>query len=140
LKDSYIVKAHHTNLREIYIFTVPVFLACTFLAFLIDADMILVKHFFSPDIAGQYAAAGILAKIVVGIALASAGVMFPTIVEYCSNGFTQKARQALKNTLGLTLCLGAVLTLIIALFPGFVSRLFFGTQYNIDYMLQSHCS
>jgi O-antigen/teichoic acid export membrane protein len=135
LKDNYIVKSHHTEMKDIYIFAIPVFLACIFLALLMNADMVLVKHFFDPQIAGQYAAAGALAKLIVGIAIASAGVMFPKIVEHYSNGYASKAVETLRNTLKMTLCIGTIMTLAMASFPGTVSRLIFGPQYVIDYML-----
>ena len=135
LRKIYISKPHRINLKEIYKFTVPMFVACLSFSIMASADMILVKHFFPGEMAGFYAAAGILAKVVLGLAFGSAGVMFPKVVEEYSNGNSKEAVKILRNTLKINFIPGIIITLVFALFPTYISRIVFGPQYNIDYML-----
>ncbi len=135
LKHIYINKPYKTSLKEVYKFAFPVFFACLFFAILANIDLILVKHFFDATIAGYFAAAGLLAKISLGIAFGSAGVMFPKIVEHFSNGENKKMNDLLKNTLKLAVIAGAIATTIISIFPHQIAQLIFGNQYNINGML-----
>jgi O-antigen/teichoic acid export membrane protein len=135
LRKIYISKPYKIRLKEIYKFAFPVFIACLSFAIIANIDMILVKHFFSEESAGFYAAAGILAKMVLGLAFGSAGVMFPKVVEEYDDANPKEAVKILNNTLKINFLSGAILSIIIALFPKTISGLIFGTQYNIDYML-----
>lgn len=135
LKHIYINKPYKTSLKEVYKFAFPVFLACLFFAILANVDLILVKHFFSATAAGYYAAASLLAKLSLGMAFGSAGVMFPKIVEHFSNGENKKMNELLKNTLKITLIVGAAITIITAIFPHQIAYLLFGNQYNINGIL-----
>ena len=135
LKKVYINKPYKINLKEIYRFAMPVFLACVFYATLSNIDLILVKHFFDPKTTGYFAAAAMLAKLVLAIAFGSAGVMFPKLIEQYSNGDSKGITKTFRNTLKIALIGGLILTLVIALYPHAVSKAIFGAQYSIDEML-----
>ncbi|HIH31944.1 TPA: oligosaccharide flippase family protein [Candidatus Woesearchaeota archaeon] len=135
LKRIYITKPHRIKLKEIYKFTVPVFISMICLAALSNIDLVLVKHFFDEIKTGNFAAAGILAKLVFGIALGSAGVLFPKIVEYYSNGRNDEVRKNLQDTLKIVITPGIIITLLFVLFPSLITNLFFGRQYDIDKLL-----
>ena len=135
LRKIYISRPHKIKLSEIYKFTIPVFITMICLAIISNIDLVLVKHFFNDTTTGYYAAAGMLAKIVFSLALGSSGVLFPKIVEYYSNGEEEKILESLHNTINIVLIPGFIITAIIALFPRAITRLFFGTQYDIGWML-----
>jgi O-antigen/teichoic acid export membrane protein len=94
-----------------------------------------VKHFFDDKTTGFYAAAGILAKIVFSLALGSSGVLFPKVVELYSNGEEEEMVKNLHNTINIVLIPGVIITAVIALFPKVITKLFFGTQYDIGALL-----
>lgn len=135
IKKVYINNPHRIKLSEIYIFALPVFITMICLAILSNIDLILVKHFFDDKTTGFYAAAGMLAKIVFGLALGSSGVMFPKIVEQYSNGEEKEMVKSLHNTINIVLVPGLIITGIIALFPRAITKFFFGTQYDIGSLL-----
>ena len=135
LKKMYINRPQKINMKEIYIFALPVFLTTIFFALLYNIDLVLVKHYFDATKTGFYAAAAMLAKIVIQIAFGSAGVMFPKIVEEYSNGNNKVIYKTLRNTLKISLIAGFIITLVLAIYPHQLSRLFFGAQYDIGYML-----
>ena len=135
MKNKYIVKPTKIEKFEIYKFALPVFICCIIIAILTNVDLILVKHVFNLEITGNFAAAGILAKISLGIAIAAAGVMFPKIVEYESMGYSKKSIKTLKETLKITFFSGLLITIILAIFPHAITSICFGSGYNIDYVL-----
>jgi len=135
LKKIYVNKPYKIELKDIYKFTVPVFLTTISFAILSNIDLVLVKHFFDAQSTGYFAAAAMLAKVVLGIAFGSAGVMFPKIVEDYSNGNTKSIIKTLRNTLKIFIIAGFILTLILAIYPTSISRAFFGNQYDIGSML-----
>lgn len=135
LKRIYINRPYKIEMKEIYEFALPVFLACISFASLSNIDLVLVRHFFDPKTTGYYAAAAMLAKILLGIAFGSAGVMFPKIVEDYSNGNMKKSIKTLKNTLKIMLFVGIIITLLLAFYPHEISRAFFGVKYDIGNML-----
>jgi O-antigen/teichoic acid export membrane protein len=49
--------------------------------YLFNADVILVKHYLSPDVAGQYAAGSVLARVVYFLGATVAAVMFPEVTK-----------------------------------------------------------
>lgn len=64
-----------------YLWRTIVVMAC--FAFLMNADMLIVKHYFSPDQSGFYARAATIGRMIVFLPMPIAGAMFPKIV---SNG------------------------------------------------------
>lgn len=124
LRKVYINKPHRIKLLEIYKFTTPVFLTMISLAVLSSIDLVLVKHYFDDTTAGFYAAAGILAKIVFGMALGSAGVLFPKIVEHYSNGESDKISENFRRAINIVLIPGSIITALLAIFPHGASRIF----------------
>lgn len=135
LKRVYINKPYKIEMKEIYRFAIPVFLACITYALLSNVDLVLVKHFFTAEQTGYYAAAQMFAKIILTIAFGSAGVMFPKLIEEHSNGNKKEIKKILKNTLEIFLVGGIILTAIIAIWPHQISHAFFGKQYDVGSML-----
>ncbi|MCX6993132.1 MAG: hypothetical protein NT011_08330 [Kiritimatiellaeota bacterium] len=64
-----------------YLWRTLVVLAC--FSFLMNADMLIVKHYFSPDQSGFYARAATIGRTIIFLSMPIAGALFPKIV---SNG------------------------------------------------------
>jgi len=107
--------------KEVYEFFIPVFAALSFYGLLAYQDVILVKHWFDPELAGAYATAAILGKAFLFPAQSLAMAMYPKI----SQAYARKEETVglLKHTLLLTAgVLGAGLV-ITFFFPEFLGML-----------------
>lgn len=105
----------------------PVFFAVFSFAVLTQADMVLVRHYFSAHDAGIYASAAILGKAVMYIPGAIVLAMFPMVSEkYALN---QSSRHLLVKSMIFTLAISGFGTVLFYLFPGWIIRIFYGTQY-----------
>ncbi|MCK4648129.1 oligosaccharide flippase family protein [bacterium] len=101
--------------KEIYQYSVPVILAMSCFMILTNADVILVKHFFSPLEAGNYSAAALVGRIILFLPMAMVTVMFPKVSER----YAQKKDSSLilkKSLLYVGLLAGGA-TLVFFLFP-----------------------
>ncbi len=108
-----------------YFFPVAIMLLCFML--LTNIDLILVKHFFDSSQAGHYAAASIVAKIILFLPGAIAMVMFPKTSEL--HALNKESKPVLKKSLLYTTLLsGGVLLLYLAI-PSVVVKSLFGSQY-----------
>ncbi len=131
LRSHYIAKASRFDLQEIYAFIFPVFVACLFIALLSNMDLILVKHIFTAQEAGFFAAAGMIAKIVFGIAFAVGTVMFPKIIADYGNGDNRAALAVFRNSLKVVVLSAGAITLAVAVFHKEVTHLMFGSAYAV---------
>lgn len=95
---------------------------------LTNVDVPIVKHFFSPEDAGYYAAASILGKTVLLASIAVAYVMFPKSVHnHAQNGDTASlARKAV----GATVLVSGGAAVILFLVPSLAVNILFGGQYT----------
>ena len=62
-----------------YLWRTIVVMAC--FAFLMNADILIVKHYFSPDQSGFYARAGTIGRMIVFLPMPIAGALFPKTVS-----------------------------------------------------------
>lgn len=112
---------------EVYKYFLPV--AITFLCFmaLVNGDVILVKHFFSPLEAGYYSIAQMVGKIILFLPGAITIVMFPKASNLHAHG--KDTRSILKKSLLMAgfLCGGA--SLVCILFPSLTIKLLSGKEY-----------
>lgn len=92
-----------------------------------SSDLILVKHFFSPDLAGLYASLAVLGRIVFFGASPITHVMFPLVAKRYSEGDSHN------HILYLSLiCVGIIsifITLVFIFFPTFIINIFYGPSY-----------
>ena len=110
-------------------------LGCTLLAFLFltlisNADVILVRRFFTDVEAGYYGAASTIAKTVLFASVAIAGAMFPKVVARGEEGNSIVIKQLLRDALVYTGLLAGFGALVLNLFPTFVVSLLFGSEYS----------
>lgn len=116
-----------TKIKELFSYTVPVVITLLILALLYNIDVILVKHYFSGDEAGHYAALSQLGKIIVFGTGAIAGVMFPMVVEKFEK--KQDYAPVLWKSIGIVSLLSGIATVIYFLFPKFIIGLLYGPEY-----------
>ena len=100
------------------------------LAFIVftNADLLIVKHYFSPSEAGYYSAAAVLGKTVLFFPGAVATLMFPKTSRRHALG-ESGARLARMSLLAVDVLCGSG-GLVLALFPALAVRLLFGNQFD----------
>lgn len=108
-----------------YFFPVGLMLLCFML--LTNIDLILVKHFFNPSQAGHYAAASIVAKIILFLPGAIAMVMFPKTSEL--HALSKESKPVLKKSLLYTTVLSGGVLLLYLTIPSLIVKSLFGSQY-----------
>jgi O-antigen/teichoic acid export membrane protein len=120
---------HGLTVREVFAYAGWVMIGTSCLAALTNMDVMIVKHYFPPAVAGQYAAASVLAKIILFFPGAITAVLFPKAVERVTlqQDPSRIARQAAAAVGGLC----GVLVIGYFLVPGFLVRLLFGPGYTV---------
>jgi glycosyltransferase involved in cell wall biosynthesis/O-antigen/teichoic acid export membrane protein len=103
--------------------------ALTLLAFVQNVDVILVKHQAEDEAASSYAAAAVLAKGIIWIALGLALYLLPEAARRTLHG--QDARPILVRTLGLIGLVAAPMVLLYAVASEPVLRLVFGDDLTL---------
>ncbi len=115
------------NFSGVYAYFLPTSIMLLCFMIITNIDLILVKHFFDPAQAGYYAAASIIAKIILYLPGAIILVMFPKTSElYALN---EEHKPIFKKSLfyGILLC-GAALLLFLTI-PSLIVKFVFGGQY-----------
>jgi O-antigen/teichoic acid export membrane protein len=90
-------------------------------------DIVLVKHFFSADLAGLYAAAALVGRLVNMCAWSVVNTMFPVSAGKSSE---RESRSVLVISLILVCCILAVLIGGLYLLPSFVWKTIFGAHFE----------
>jgi O-antigen/teichoic acid export membrane protein len=109
--------------REIFL----AFLVFFFLNVLLNVDVVLVKHYFSPEDAGVYSALATLGRIVFLMGTILAGVFFPLVVRSQASG--KNVFRPFMYVGGISVGIAVFNAIIFALFPQFFLQLFFGEAY-----------
>lgn len=110
-----------TSRKEVYEFFIPVFAALSFYGLLAYQDVVLVKHWFAPEVAGAYATAALLGKAFLFPAQSLAMAMFPKVSQAHAKG--EETFSLLRHTLFLALLvLGAGLA-VTTFFPELLGKL-----------------
>lgn len=113
--------------REILAFSIPVGLAFLGNIGMMNLDLILVKHFFSPESVGQYAAATVLGRSVLYLPGALVMTMYPMVAE--AQALQTDAHTYLKRCIILTSVLAGCGVILFFIMPDFLIRILFGSQY-----------
>ena len=113
--------------QRIYKYAMPVFFASLLSMMIITSDQVLVKHYFSADDSGNYAAAGVIAKAIWFVSAFMTPALFPKVVA----GITQKknTKVLLRKALAYTTLFAFFGTLAYWFLPGFIVRLLYGNNY-----------
>jgi len=121
------------DLREIYLYILPVSFATLSFVMLTHLDLILVKHFFSPLEAGHYAIAQMIGKMVLFLPSAICMVMLPKVAN--SHAKEEETINHLKHSTLYIVALVVSAASVIIIFPEFMVRLFTGKNYPQCYNL-----
>jgi len=108
------------RMKSVYRYSVPVFFSLLGWMVLTNGDVILVKHFFSPEDAGFYSIAQMVGKIILFLPAVIGAVLFPKMSEAFSE--ERATKPLLKKGLLITgvLCVSA--SIFCGLAPGFVLK------------------
>ncbi|HAJ56575.1 MAG TPA: hypothetical protein DCL35_02270 [Candidatus Omnitrophica bacterium] len=110
--------------KDIFKYFIPAGLSMLSLFLLTNADIILVKHYFTPLEAGYYSVAQMVGKIVLFVPGAIGVVMFPKIVENHAKNMDTIA--VLKRCLSAVGVLCGIATVLSLLFPETILKILTG--------------
>lgn len=109
--------------RNLSLYAMPVFLSSIGITAFITMDIILVKHFFSPTIAGQYAAISTMGRSIFFAVSPIALVLFPLVAQKKEKG------ESLTGIVLLSILLigipSAILSIIYFVFPEMIRLIFY---------------
>jgi O-antigen/teichoic acid export membrane protein len=93
-----------------------------------NIDIILVKHFFTAELAGLYAAVALVGRVLYFAAWSIVSAMFP--ISAASTGEERSKMHVLLVPLLIVLLMSAGFILVLAIFPGFIIHLVFGEGFR----------
>lgn len=94
-----------------------------------NCDIVLVKHFFEPKVAGLYAAIAMVGRVIFAFSSAVVNSMFPVVAG--SGDAERKNLSLIATSLLLVLGIGSVLALGLRLTPAWIWALFFGRSFEL---------
>jgi len=112
----------HISTNDLLLYGGPAALSTFSLMSFITTDILLVKHFFSPQDAGIYAGISLIAKVIFYISAPIGTVMFPLIVQRHAKG--EKYKQIFLLSVFLVFSVSFILTVFYYFFPSFTIRFF----------------
>ncbi len=119
--------------KEIINYSFPTLIVTLLLAFSLNIDVVLVKHYFAPEEAGMYAAISTIAKIILYATAPVISVMFPMISEKKAKG--NKHFGIFLFSLLLTLAGALVILAVYYVAPGKVISILYGNKYTSYFYL-----
>ena len=124
----------HFNKADVVKYLIPAALSSGFLALLLNLDIILVKHYFSPADAGVYSAVSTIAKIILYATAPVISVMFPMISEKQVTG--EKHFKIFFFSLFFVFFGSFIILGIYALAPAKIIQILYGKEYiSLFYLL-----
>lgn len=109
------VKTTHSQIRDLIKYGLPAAIALFGLASFITTDILLAKHFFTPENAGNYANLSLIGRMIFFLTGSLSNVMFPLIVQKHARG--EDYRSTLLFSLALVIFPSVILTILYFLFP-----------------------
>ena len=119
--------------KEIISYSWPTLIAAVFLVLATNLDIVLVKHYFSPEQAGLYSAVSTIAKIIIYITAPVIPVMFPMVSAQQIKGEKHYRIFLFSIVLALLVSLAVLAIYIIA--PQTVISILYGSKYLPYYAL-----
>jgi len=117
-----------SDTREIYSYGLPVFVVIFVILAFYSMDVILAKAFFSDELAGQYAIASVLAKIIFFGTLPISKAMFPLSSEASTND--KSSKNILNKSLIILGGCVSISLVVMYMFPELMVKIFSGTIYE----------
>lgn len=115
------------HLKSLFLYSIPVMVQSIAMNSLFSMDLILVKHFFSSQEAGIYAAISTLGKIIFFGAGPIGAVMFPLIAKRKNKG--ESYQKVFLYSLLLTLLLALIVSAVYWIFPQMSLKFLYGSLY-----------
>jgi O-antigen/teichoic acid export membrane protein len=112
------------DLREIFIFMLPVGVSTFCFMNLINMDMVLVKYFFTPQSSGIYSMAQMVGKVFWFLPMAISIVMFPKTSGLCASNLDTS--HTLKRSLSYAAVLCVVASVVYNFFPALTLKILTG--------------
>ncbi|MFH1545373.1 MAG: oligosaccharide flippase family protein [archaeon] len=119
--------------KEIYLYSFPALIILFCLMIFFNIDLILVKHFFSPYEAGNYAVASVLGKVMFFGSTAIAMVLFPKASQL--NAAKKSSLGLLKKSLLYVFIFSFLVFIAYWFFPSFIINLLLGPKYPVAIQL-----
>ncbi len=94
-----------------------------------NCDILVVKHFFPPALAGLYAAVALVGRVVYALSWSVVTTMFPIVAG--TRRHERKGHGVLGTSLVLVLAIGTILTLGLRLAPAHIWTSLFGAQFGM---------
>jgi len=127
LRKTLSEKSKSANFSGIYQYSSPIVFSILAILLMQSLDVILAKRFFSPEVAGQYAVANLIGKMIFFGTLAISKSMFPLSSEKFDDGKNTNKIFYRSLIIVLFLCVSALLVLL--LFPELFVKVLFGEKY-----------
>lgn len=120
----------YSDFHGIYKYSWPVLFVLLAILLMQSVDVIIAKKFFPPEIAGQYAVANLIGKMIFFGTLSISKAMFPlSSEEFEGNGDGKKTKSIFYKSLIIVSGICIISLLALALFPETIISLLFGEQY-----------
>jgi O-antigen/teichoic acid export membrane protein len=123
------------SFKDISGFALPAFITVLFMTSFTSTDVLLVKHFFNPQLAAFYAGLSLIGKVIFYFTAPISAVMFPLLVKRYATG------KSFINIFYLSLLLVLLPSLLIStfyfVFPNFIIKLLLGGReyyYIVPYL------
>ncbi len=129
LKDLLGYTKKKVEKRGIVLYSLPVLFILLALTALYSFDVFLVKHYFSENDAGFYAAATLLGKIVFFASISIAMVMFPKVSESYEKNDYKNVKRILNLSLLFISLIGLGILAFYFLFPEVIIMTLFGAKF-----------
>ncbi len=118
--------------KKLLKYAVPAFIAVLFMTSFTSTDVILVKHFFEPHVAGFYAGMSLIGKVIFYFTFPIPLAMFPLLVKRKAMG--KRFMNLFYLSLVLVIVPSILITIFYFLFPNLVINIFLGGR---DYLYLS---
>lgn len=125
LRDIIKAKRQYADIKGIYSYNWKAFILFSSLTLIFGLDVILARRFFLPEIAGKYAVASMIAKIIYFSTGAISTVMFPI----SSLKGKKDKKKIFHKSLFIIISLCFVGLLVLLFFPELVIKILFGSKY-----------
>lgn len=129
ISDVRKAKIIKTKIEEVFSYSSPILIVSFTVILMASLDIIFAKRFFPADLAGKYAVASMLGKMIFFGTFAISKAMFPITSEGHYKGEVEETKKIFKQAFFLVLGLCFLALLAYWLFPELVVLLLFGKQY-----------
>jgi len=127
LKNIMKGKEEKSETREIYSYSLPFFISLISITLMFSLDIIIARRIFSPEIAGKYAVASMLGKMIFFGTSPISKVLFPISSEKFEGEKNTRFLLYKAGSILFLLCFAAII--VFALVPKFIISLLFGAEY-----------